>query len=132
MSARKHFPNLGKVEYDSSRPYVNPNGYAFDSFVLCPQCADPQYAPSEEWNGQQFFEDSPRFFDADGNEIDPEIIYPICDGESDSPCHCDACGALIYQGLTTDGVQYVRDYVRKHRNSLVGRQYRRVYDWIWS
>lgn len=28
-------------------------------------------------------------------------------GESDSPCHCDACGAFLWNPLTPDGAAYV-------------------------
>ncbi len=32
-------------------------------------------------------------------------------GESDSPCHCGACGRFLENPLTPDGVDYVRDAI---------------------
>ena len=35
-------------------------------------------------------------------------------GETDSPTHCENCEALIYQPLTSDGVEYVREAVKSN------------------
>lgn len=40
-------------------------------------------------------------------------------GETDSPSHCDDCGALLAQDLTSDGVRYVEDAIREHIRAAV-------------
>lgn len=49
----------------------------------------------------------------------PEDASPTIGGETDSPSHCDECGVLLDEDLTTDGLQYVEDALREHVASVL-------------
>lgn len=44
----------------------------------------------------------------------PEDASPTLGGETDSPSHCDGCGVLLAEDLTSDGLAYVEDALRQH------------------
>lgn len=60
----------------------------------------------------------------------PKGPYADGGGESDSPCHCGACGVFLENPLTHDGVEYVRDMLAnsKHRHGDVAEQWRAFYE----
>lgn len=49
--------------------------------------------------------------DGEPRESDTPIF--ACGHEADTPSHCGLCEALIPHDLTPDGVEYVRDAVRR-------------------
>ena len=70
----------------NSRPYERPNGYAIveTSELLCDQCTTAHQASDPENVGLGVF-------------------------ETDTPTHCDKCETLIFEPLTREGVEYVRE-----------------------
>lgn len=57
--------------------------------IVCVDCAPPEAFTSDEW--------SPIF----------------AESETDCPSHCAECEALIPENLTSDGVRYVREHLRR-------------------
>jgi hypothetical protein len=43
----------------------------------------------------------------------PKGPYSDGGGESDCPQHCDTCGQFLENPLTTDGIAYIREQIRK-------------------
>ena len=72
---------------DHGTVYRDPNGYLVGDRYLCADCA--------YW--------------ADPNEVHGDDWYPLGVDETDCPNHCEDCEALIYEPLTSDGVDYVRE-----------------------
>lgn len=46
----------------------------------------------------------------------PQGPYSDGGGESDTPTHCDACGAFLQNGLTGDGYEYVAEAIEAYAN----------------
>lgn len=59
-----------------------------------------------------------RLADIDSRNEERAPIFES--SETDSPSHCDACGELIAEGLTSDGVRYVADAIREAREEYCG------------
>lgn len=84
------------------------NAYTYAADIYCDAC------------GEQIRDDLHKLGRAPANP-DAESTYDSSDypkgpyanggGESDSPCHCGACGAFLENPLTSDGVEYVRDAI---------------------
>lgn len=76
--------------------------YLFRAAFLCEPCAESYM----ERNAPPAFADldDESTFDSDDW---PKGPYSDGGGESDSPCHCDACGAFLSNPLTPDGAAYV-------------------------
>jgi hypothetical protein len=71
-------------------------GYVKDGTILCAECGE-----HEGWD-----KDS-------GDEVG--AVFP--GSETDSPCRCEECEALIPQALTSDGVRYVHEAFRRFLRS---------------
>ena len=57
----------------------------------------------------------------DSNEW-PQGPYSDGGGESDTPAHCEVCGVVLENPLTTDGVEYVRELIAEAKaDALDGR-----------
>lgn len=65
--------------------------------MLCADCASDDIASEDEARGSVVFGSS----------------------ETDAPCHCDECGALISETLTPDGVSYVADAFREYVTAVL-------------
>lgn len=83
------------------------NAYVYQAALLCEDCA------KHVMYGDRLF--LSYFVDRDDSDSWPQ--GPIADGggEADSPQHCDYCEEFLQNPLTTDGVAYVQDLFRKHR-----------------
>jgi len=66
-------------------------GYVKDGTILCAECGE-----REGWDKRP------------SDEVG--AVFP--DSETDSPCHCEECEALIPAALTSDGVRYVHEAFR--------------------
>ena len=71
---------------DHRNAWENPNGYLVNETYLCADCA--------YW--------------ADADETHSDDWWPLGVGETDCPTHCEECGVLIWEPLTSDGIAYVR------------------------
>jgi hypothetical protein len=74
-------------------------GYTKDGSCYCDQCGESAGYDLES--------------EKEGTEVC--VIFP--DSETDSPCHCDECWALIPERLTSDGVRYVHEAFRRFLRS---------------
>ena len=68
--------------------YGRPNGYYLDSrgITLCYYCVNDVV-------------------------VDSDDASPMGISETDTPQHCELCGSLIFEPLTTDGIEYVREVI---------------------
>ena len=64
------------------------DGSGFEDVTLCGDCYSEEYGDTR-------------------NNDEPLGYWQ----ESDTPWHCDNCEALIVTGLTSDGVEYVREAI---------------------
>ncbi len=71
---------------DNRDVYRDPNGYVIQGSYLCVDCTDR----------------------ADADETHGPDWWPLGVDETDVPNHCEECGALIWEPLTSDGIAYVR------------------------
>ena len=68
--------------------YRRPNGYYLDNWgiALCYYCINDYVVKSDD-------------------------AIPMGISETDTPQHCWQCGSLIFEPLTTDGIEYVREVI---------------------
>lgn len=95
-------------------------------------------------NGYQLFDgDTPGARLCDGcakerlslEQLQGPNVSPLgnLSGDTDSPSHCDFCEALIYEPLTPDGVEYVRDAVENNEGRPeVLAAWREAYPYIFE
>lgn len=82
------------------------NVYVYRAALWCEQCGESKrrslarVAPSDPDNETSY--DSDHY---------PKGPYSQGGGESDSPQHCEGCGAFLKNPLTSDGVECVREAV---------------------
>lgn len=74
------------------------NAYIYRAALYCEPCAKLIRADLDP------AEDSDRF---------PQGPYPNGGGEADSPQHCDRCLLFLGNPLTSDGIEYTRQQIRK-------------------
>lgn len=94
------------------------NAYIYCADLLCPDCAivtmnhlrHEGKAP-EDWKDE-------NSFDSDDY---PKGPYPDGGGESDSPCHCGACGVPLENPLTSDGILYVLSAIQESLEEAVDK-----------
>jgi hypothetical protein len=74
---------------------MEPIGYAWDGAIRCPECTPAR------------------------RRDDDETGAVFGDSETDSPTHCDACGELVPEALTAEGVGYVAESLRAAREERI-------------
>ena len=62
----------------------------------------------------------------DSNDY-PKGPYSDGGGEADCPQHCDACNVFLENSLTGDGVDYVREMLRKRPNGKTAKHWADFY-----
>jgi hypothetical protein len=97
--------------------------YVFQSAIYCETCAK-QIEAGCKTRGSQFWPESMR----EDSDHYPQGPYSIGFDEFDSPQHCDACGMFLENPLTQDGVDYIRDAIKRNDgNPVVLKQWRDFY-----
>ena len=81
------------------------NAFIYCADLFCPDCAN---AIKRDLDKQGKTPDGPDF---DSDDY-PQGPYSDGGGESDSPCHCGACGEPLENPLTSDGVNYVLETIQ--------------------
>lgn len=84
------------------------NAYLYAAALYCGPCGETIRADLDRAGKRPPNRDNESSYDSDQY---PKGPYSDGGGESDSPCHCDACGAFLENPLTDDGVEYVREQV---------------------
>lgn len=74
------------------------NAYIYQAALLCESCAT-----TAKWTLAP---------DADSDRY-PQGPYANGGGEADCPQHCDHCNLFLENPLTTDGMEYVRESVKR-------------------
>jgi hypothetical protein len=74
------------------------NVYVFQAALFCETC------------GESLQKSLPPDPDSDRY---PQGPYGNGGGEADAPQHCDNCGAFLENPLTSDGVKYVREALKR-------------------
>lgn len=84
------------------------NAYVYQAALYCEPCG---VAIRTELNVLWPTPDTPQ--DEYDSDDYPKGPYADGGGESDSPEHCDSCGAFLRNPLTSDGYAYVRELIAK-------------------
>jgi|SRR5579872_1177043 len=77
------------------------NAYIYQADLLCDRCAKLVMADEQDHRES---EDSDDY---------PQGPYTNGGGEADCPQHCSSCGLFLENDLTDDGINYVREVIRK-------------------
>lgn len=90
--------------------------YTFQAALLCEECGEK--VREELTVAGKAPKDPNLEYTYDSNNFPKG---PDQEGESDSPSHCDKCGAFLESPLTGEGEDYVKEAVREARESFKRR-----------
>lgn len=80
--------------------------WIFNAALYCETCAADCLAQCKQ-EGREDYGCSQTY---------PQGPYADGGGEADCPQHCDACGVFLENPLTTDGYEYVRSEIARHKS----------------
>lgn len=94
------------------------NAYIYAADLYCDACGETIRADIHKAGKAPANPDAESTYDSSDY---PKGPYANGGGESDSPCHCGACGVFLENPLTRDGVEYVRGEIA--RAELLGSKF---------
>jgi hypothetical protein len=93
------------------------NVYIYEAAFYCEDCGIALRRTLDEKGERPADPDDEHTYDSDEY---PKGPYPDSGGEADCPQHCDGCGLFLENPLTSDGVEYVREAIRRRYFSQQG------------
>lgn len=89
-----------------------PNAYIYQADIYCEPCGK-DICDDLIASGNLPNEDSDHY---------PQGPYPNGGGEADCPQHCATCHTFLENPLTSEGLEYLKEQIRRHPNSASIRE----------
>jgi hypothetical protein len=93
--------------------------YIYEAALLCEECGEKIRRELDRTGQAPEDPADEKSYDSDDY---PKGPYPDGGGESDSPQHCDECGAFLENELTDEGREYVGEMIAEHFKAGRGRK----------